>query len=258
MKFINQYRILLAYIISCLLFLSACVTTKKVKEIAEIRSLPIYNNGLNNITIKGSFSYSFKGQSQSTDCKLLLAKTDSLSLTIYGPFGMTLARLFAKPDYFLFYNAYNNEAIEGAPSKENLQKIAYLPLNYSDFIQLIRYEIIGNPSDFEIQPNFKDDKSVLFQSNKNSDYVEYYLVSKEDALIKQYQRKLRNGTLILNVFYRDVEENDSFHFPESIEFNFPTLDMGLKIDCKDLDFNENYDKPFLVNLPSNIVIKRLE
>jgi hypothetical protein len=189
---------------------------------------------------------------------LLLAKSDSLSLTIFGPFGMTLAKLFAKPDYFLFYNAYNNEAIEGTPSPNNLYKVVYLPFNFYDFLSLTRYENICDAANYEIQTSYKDEKSILFQNKNNNDYIEFYLVSKEDASIKQYQRKHPNGSTILNVFYRNVEENDNFYFPEKIEFNFPSLDVGLIIECNSLKFNESYDKPFSINLPNNTNIKKIE
>lgn len=253
-RFIN---FILAFILS-FAFLTSCSTTKKIKYEGEINSLPVLNKDLSNISIKGIIGFTLNGQNQSTDCKLLLAKTDSISLTIFGPFGMTLARFYAKPDYFLLYNAYQNEALEGTPEPTQLNKVFSIPINYYEFVTLSRYDILGNPEDYKILSSYKDENYVFFINGKNPNYVEYYLVAKEDNTIRQYQRKSRDGILFFSVLYKDIEFKEGFYFPEKIEFNFAIMQAGLTIECNKVVFNENYDKPFSINLPSDIKKRRLE
>lgn len=250
-------HLIFAFILS-FAFLISCSSARKIKYEGEIKSLPVLNKNLSNISIKGIIGFTYNGKNQSTDCKLLLAKTDSLSLTIIGPFGMTLARLYAKPDYFLFYNAYNNDALEGSPNPSQLSKVFFIPIDYSDFVTLSRYDIIGNPDDYKILTSFKDDNFVIFKNSKNTDYNEYYLVAKDDYTIRQYQRKNREDILLFSASYQDIQFKEGYYFPEKIEFSFPTMQAGLTIECNKVIFNENYDKPFSINLPSDIIKRRLE
>ena len=58
--------------------------------------------------------------------KKLAVRTDSLSVEVTGPFGISVARFLASPDQYYFYNALNGDAYHGATDAHSLEQLVQM------------------------------------------------------------------------------------------------------------------------------------
>jgi len=240
------------YIIFSAVILLSCAGTKNVQTISNTNErFPERNMQFKNLSMKTSISAAMKDQSMMASANMNLAQMDSISMNLFGPFGIPFGKLYATKDYVLFYNIMTNQVLEGKPTPENMRTAVFLPLSYEDFIHLIRCETPGEPKDFVFDKKLNEDE-LLFKNAKNPKFIEYAVVSLKDRVITQYQRKDTEGILILHVFYTNYAKSNGIDFAQKQLYKFPELDVNLTLEINDLKINEPFTKPFSFNIPSNI------
>lgn len=234
------------------LALLSCSTVKQTSNsVDSLGHLPDRNSQFKNLSIKSSISASMKDQSMMASANMMIAQMDSISMNLFGPFGIPFGKLYATKDYVLFYNVMTNQVLEGKPTPENMRTAVFLPLSYEDFIRLIRCETPGEPKDFVFEKKINDDE-LLFKNIKNFKYIEYAVISSSTKVVTQYQRKDADGTLILHVFYTNYTKNNGIDFSQKQLYKFPELEVTLTLDITDLKINPVFDKPFIFSIPENI------
>lgn len=238
--------------------LISCSSVKNTSD-TSINNItfPERNNQFKNLSIKSSISAAMKDQSMMASANIMIAQMDSISMNLFGPFGIPFGKLYAIKEYVLFYNIMTNQVLEGKPTPENMKTAVFLPLSYEDFIRLIRCETPGEPKEFVFEKNLNDDE-LLFKNSQNSKYIEFAVLSKSNKVITQYQRKDNDGTLLLHVFYMNYTKNNGIDFAQKQLYKFPELDVNLTLDITDLKINPVFDKPFSFSIPANIDRIKLE
>ena len=239
-----------------ILFLSlSVVSCAAVKDTANISTntnqFPQRNSGFKNLSFKASISAVVKEQSTMASANMNFAYLDSLSMSLFGPFGISFGKLYATRDNVVFYNIMTNQVLEGKPTAQNMRTAVFLPLSYEDFIRLIRCETPGETKDFIFDKMLNYDE-MLFKNSSNPDYIEYAVLSGKEKVITQYQRKQSDGTLILHVFYTDYVKNGGVDFAQKQLYKFPEMNVNLTMEINDLEINKTFDKPFSFTIPSNI------
>ena len=234
------------------ILLISCSTVKQKVDTDVVNIIfPERNTNFKDLSIKSSISAAMKDQSMMASANMMIAQMDSISMNLFGPFGIPFGKLYATKDYVLFYNIMTNQVLEGKPTAENMRTAVFLPLTYEDFIRLIRCETPGEPKDFIFEKNLNDDE-MLFKNSKNPKYFEYAVLSKSKKVITQYQRKDSDGTLILHVFYIEYIKNSGIDFSQKQVYKFPELDVNLTLEITDLKINPVFEKPFSFSIPANI------
>lgn len=204
------------------------------------------NLDLKNLSLKGSISATFDGSSQSGSFKLLIAGVDSISMIISGPLGITVGKLFATSDKFVFYNVFNDEALTGSPTEEGLKRAVNLPLAYSDFVRLARAETPFDPDLY-----VKQESGGELYKYSGAGFADFASLN-ETAELGVYQRGQAGSVTIFNANFKDYVWRGARRFPEKLVLSFPGLKAEIVLEIDDAKFNETFDKPFSFNIPKSV------
>jgi hypothetical protein len=237
---------------------ASCATphqqTKKDTPTANVEMtelpMPKHRADIKTLEMSTSLTASVGGSVNSASANIAIGGLDSLSMVVRGPLGITVGKLYADPQYFLFYDAFGNQVLEGAPRAESIAKATQLQLSYDDILHLMRGEIPGEPKNFSFN-SYNPDSSLIVYAFKKDTTTDYAIISEADGLLKQYQRKSKSGQIIMNVFYQDFA-GEVYPFAQKIVYSFPQQNNTLTFDVNSLKVNEPLLKAFRFNVPDGI------
>ena len=171
------------------------------------------------------------------EAEILISGADSLLLSVNGPFGMDVGKVFIGRSRFIFYNQVNNQFYMGDksifaernflhfPLKINQLRDIFMAGDYFDVLKKDLYEI-------------RDDQYYIEASNGNRQYkmwfspyylhinrIEYY---EEDRLL--YYKE-----------YSQFKEINGIYFPMAIDFVRPREQQAVSIYYNNLQLNEPID-----------------
>lgn len=244
-----KIKLLMFLGLSCLIIFTEGCTSAGKSVAKQDTSISTLKTNLNVLSINGIIRSSIEGQNVSADCRMILAGTDSASMTLLGPLGMLVGKLYARPDYFVFYNTLTSEAFEGRPTADNLNKILKVPLDFVEFARLLRNEIPNDASKFsksEIEGG-----NLLLKMVVDTSYIEYCMMSPDMTKLLQYQRKSLDGSMIMNIVFQDFKEFDSFTLPTKFVMKFPVMNGNVTIEAEDISINSPIEKAFIFTAPKS-------
>ena len=207
---------------------------------------------LKDFTIEAELTLTANGETNSAQCEFTMAGRDSISMHITGPFGISVAKLFATNDYFLFLDALRSRAIEGVPSSENLEKVTFMPLSFQDYTALLRAEPPGNPLEFIWKEQYDDSTSLLYSRATTNGGIEFVLCSNQDGTIKQYQRKAKDGSIEISMVYSDYTEIDSVKLPQTVALQAPKQQLQMIVKSSSITLKDIAKQSMRFRIPSSI------
>ena len=216
------------------------------------------NTDLKSIEMNADLTVTMQGQTNNAQCEFIMLGKDSLSMHITGPFGFSVAKLFASSEYFLFLDNLQGRAIEGIPNADNLSKVTFIPLSFNDYVSLLRAEIPGNAAEYIRLSDYADSNSILYKKPHSLGGIEFVLCSKTDGLIKQYQRKNAEGITEISVIYSGYQQYDSIMIPKNVTLSVPTKEILMKIEAQNIKVNNNISTAMRLKVPSSINILKME
>jgi hypothetical protein len=212
---------------------------------------------LQSVHLEAGLSVTIQGETNSADCILKMGGRDSLSMEISGPFGISVARLFANSGYFLFHDMLQGRAIEGIPNQEQLSEVTFMPLSFDDYTSLLRAEPPGDPLSFALVESFSDSTKLLYKRSISAKTIEYILCVKESGIIKEYQRKNTDGSIELAMIYDGYSLIDGISMPSIVTLSAPSRGLQMTVSAEKIMLNEKL--PALqFKLPSSITPLRME
>ncbi len=206
------------------------------------------NSRIGNLTARGKVTLKQKESNLPGGFKAYIAGTDSISLSLTGPMQIAVGKLYARKDYFLYYDVFNTAAYEGVPSAGNLKAAFNIELDFDDMVRMFRCQPPGYDSLYEFVEKRND--GVLYKYIKASEYVEFVLVNNKGTII-QYQRKLPNGTMVMTAHYSDYETVGAYSLAKKIVLSFPIREVAVTFDIDNYSIDEKYEQPFGITLPSD-------
>lgn len=245
------------------------------KAPTEARAIPPLNSvfvnamearktGLATLDITASVNATMNGTAAPpANCSMTICHTDSLGMT-FRAFGLPVGKLYARNDYFLFFDAFNNRALEGNPSAANIAQAIRVPLSYNDFAHLLRGEAPGDLARFtpvEIKSGSGINvppTGTLLQAKTPENGMEYVLYSPEHKTLAQYQRKAADGTIQLNVRYEDFTESGGIQIAKKVAISIPSQNSTVTFDASEIKINSLEAKRLLFSVPSAVPRSRLE
>lgn len=216
------------------------------------------NTDLKSIEMNADLTVTMQGQTNNAQCEFIMLGKDSLSMHITGPFGFSVAKLFASSEYFLFLDNLQGRAIEGIPNADNLSKATFIPLSFNDYVSLLRAEIPGNAAEYIRISDYADSTSILYKRPHSLGGIEFVLCTKTDGLIKQYQRKNAEGITEISVLYSGYQLYDSIMIPKNVILSVPIKEIIMKIEAQDIKVNNQISTSMRFNVPSSINILKME
>ena len=165
---------------------------------------------------------------------ILLSGKDSLLISVKGPFGINVGKVFIGAKRFIFYNQVNNQFLKG--SKEDFEGRYFLQFPL---------EITQMRDVFVAQDKFEVLKKKEFSIRENSYYLEavngemeYHIWFEPQHLMIKKIEYITNGQVN---YYKEYDQFDSFNgiiFPKSINFVRPEEKQGVAIYFNELEINQ--------------------
>ena len=175
----------------------------------------------------------------SASFKIVEQKPDSIYLTIYGPFGISLAEALVTKNDFVFYDALHNTAYEGAVSEDVLRDIFKIDLSFSDLMDAfvgavnLTKHLYKSPNKYSVDY----DKYILTYVDSVKQLTTTYNVDIRNLGITKYQLKNNKGKTILEGKYSDFEYLENVAVPYKILVQNKEENQQVTINYKKMTAN---------------------
>lgn len=204
-----------------------------------------------NLEFSGKVELQLDGQSYSLSTNIYSASEDSVLMILKAFMGIPAAKMYAAPDYFLAYNALENKAFYGEPTKENIEKAVKIGLSYQDMISLLRNEP-NLAMDYKVKEDGSNDKEILYYRYFKDEYIEYVKYNTELNYISQYQQKSADNVLLLNVFFEEPKLVGKRNMPFKITAILPEAKSSVKFNFDDIKVIDKFEKEFNFSTPQSV------
>lgn len=235
------------YIFILILIITSCSTVKQHSYKNEQLS-SVECSKYQSFKMKGAFSGGSENESQSAQLSLNIASVDSMQLTINALFGIPVGSFYSNKDYFSIYNMMNNTLYEGIPSEENIRNTINIPISYNDLISILKSTTPYPITDYQ-EENNRNQK--LFRYSRNPEFIDFALFS-EDFKLTQYQRKIRDGKIVLDIFFNNYIDVGNCRLAQTILMDFPQSKMTANLNFDKIEAVSSFEKPFSIILPNSV------
>ena len=201
------------------------------------------------VTLKGSANITLDSPQYSGNfgADVLMNRNDSLLITITGPMGIKLGKVFVSPKRFVFYNQMMNQFMSG--SLED-----YEDTNFMQFpVEVSRLRnVFAAREDFNIlELAAYQVKDGYYYLETGTDHLKYRIWFDPAVLLIKKVEYYDGKKLVFFKEYDQFEKFDGVYFPRVINFVRPDEKQGLSIYYNELIIN----KP---SLPEDFDIKILD
>ncbi len=249
--------------ISLVLVIVSCSSTKqsekpktetKIEKVKPLESkIPVlkdFNSSIKNLIIEGEIDIDSPQLDNSADFELTICGSDSLSMIISGPLGITVAKLFATKNQFIFINSFSGELYKGKPTKENFEKVANIPLSFNDLINILQSKLLYHVKQYKYIKLYED--NYVFMINNNEIFDEILINQELNKIL--YLKRFNSTKELFNCSYGDfinINNNNNF-IAKTITINAPNSNIKLKIKYDKVQANVTIDKPISFKIPNKI------
>jgi hypothetical protein len=234
--------------LNLLLIIVSCSSVKQNTDTQKIITLQEFNTQLYRIEANCIANSELNSQSLNFRAKVIIAGNDSVSLTLFGPFGITLGKLFSDSKKFQFYNTMENTIYMGSPTEENIKKATNLSISMNDFLKLFQGKTPFNSTDYKFHST--NNENQIYNRIDNNNFADFAVISNSNKQLIQYQRKEKGDILILNSTFNTYKSVDKIEIPTKINFSMPTVGGKLIIELENFKINSQ------ASLPENFSIPR--
>lgn len=244
-------KLLLGFLLFSIL-LGGCATTSKTKSDVKLSELKPLNPDLYRLEANCAISSSMNSQTFNFRVKVNIAGTDTVSMIVYGPFGITVGRLYSDLNYFQFHNIMENSLYKGSPTQENIKKATNLSISIKDFLNLFQGKTPFNINEYSVLED--SGESLILKRVDAANFGDFAVIGKSDYRLNRYQRKDKGDILILDSSFDKYKSTGNIAIPGSINFLMPTVDGKMLIEVDDYKINQNAGVPVKFDIPSSVKI----
>ena len=251
--------LLLAIITSCATVSKKETATEKKSTVSEniTGGLTVASNKFSdaaNIRIRASISFKFPDMSNSANAVIEMAKRDSILVTITGPFGISVGKLYATPNEFIMNNNLQNTTFVGVPTEKNIMQIANIPLSFNDLVSILRTSTSQNATNYIHNSESSDAELSAFHlaefvaGTSEAGYQEFISVNSHNDVVRMERKDILGQTIIVANFseHSTVEQ---YRFAKNLNLNFPTLSGSVTIRISDISLTTQPTTPMRFTKP---------
>ncbi len=194
------------------------------------------------LTAKGNFEVNIK-------------KPDSISISIYGPWGIDLAHAMVTKRDFVFYDVMNNVVYKGDISKPVLREIFKVDLTFDELIDAFAGAV--NLTDkLRLDPTEYDNKGddyIMTYADSTKKVKSVYQISQKKLEIKKYGFYKFPNNLALQSTFSDFKIIDEVPIPYKIVVENKLNKQKINIEYRNITVNTEIEDMNL-NIPSDAEI----
>lgn len=200
-------------------------------SVGELR-MHLYNamGAAKNFFAEGTITVTTPTMNQSAGFDLLTRGYDSVKMSVYGPFGITVGSALFTRNEFTAYNALNNTLYRGDPERQ----MKMLPFIKDIPFELLISSLQGN---HPLLPSVAIDSFAVFAgryytftASVNDSSYDKYTAEEDVRRITQCVRKTASGRILWRVEYRYKRNSDGEVIPEQVEVSIPSKESTLLLE----------------------------
>ena len=200
------------------------------------------------LEVRGTMSVTGTQTMSGVPFSATIAGADSMRVTMNGPLGIVMARLYATPTAFVMVNYLQQQSITGSPASEQLQRDLPVPIAMTDLMALMRGALPGDISRFRPGPA-RSDGQRLWQASSDEG-TEFALVDTARSVLTQYQRKSPSGSMLLNVSYADIRAVDGVEVAHTVGVLVNDRKESITVTMQDIRVNAPVQDRLSVDVPA--------
>lgn len=177
-----------------------------------------------------------------------IENNDKISITIYGPFGITVGRIYSDTNEIRIHNAIQNIYYVGKPSEDNIFKISGMNLSIKGIINLIRSEPIYINTEYFVDKTFKD--GTLLKRVDSRNFADFVLLNSNYS-IKEYQRKDSKNETLVRALLDDYSNTKNYKLAKSLNITLPSNNLFFKYLTNNIKVNSDAASPDEFSIPKN-------
>lgn len=222
-----------------------CQTEKGIDQGNDILSI--------SYQAKGTINFSLPELSFSAQFVAKIVGNDSASISFYGPMGVILVKAYSDKNFFEYYDVFNNWAIIGNPTRENIYKASRVPLSFIDIIYLFKGQLLYPLDSLRIE---KNDNDKILYSYRTNEFVDFFLV--ENSRLVQFQKKNYEDKIVVNIAIPEYLNVGEYTFPKKYFMQLEERKGNVSINIDQIEFNVDKSRPFSFNIPKSVEIFNFE
>lgn len=231
-----------------------CATTNNTKSDKSLKNKLNIKHSLLSQEINANIKINVPDFKNSANAKIKVLNKDTITIDIYGPFGVKLGYLWSDSSEFIFLNYFQSLAFKGTPSAENFRMSAMIDISFADLIAMLRAEPIADIGDYELSDNYNN-KYIYARKLQNN--IEFISVN-ENNLIEQYQRQNNDKETLVKVFLNKYSNYGDYALPDEIIAEIPEQNGFITFEFKNRKINTELSDMQKPKIPSSFKISDLD
>ena len=216
-----------------------------------------------NIVMKASISFKFPDISNSVTAVIEMAKRDSILITITGPFGISVGKLYANPNEFIMNNNLQSITFVGTPTEKNIMLITNIPLSFNDLVSIFRTTTPQNANNYVYNSELSNNELSLFQLTEFADvitsdgvtseaelYQELIYINLHNDIVRMERQDISGQTIIVANFTEHYTVGQ-YRFAKNLSLNFPTLNGNVEVKISDISITTQPTTPMRFQKPKS-------
>jgi outer membrane lipoprotein-sorting protein len=254
----------LLLILSVILF-ESCAPSKKVSKEKIlpadrlVKKLEANRRKIKTFEGSGIINVDSPKMSAKASFEILLKKPDSIRISVFGPFGIDVAKAVVSPDKFTFYDVMNNKVYKGDNNKDILKKIFKVDIAFEDLMDAftgsvdLTDKLRKSPDKYDVV----DDKYNLTYIDSSENTRSEYEVSADDFSIQQFRLFTLPDKLIFEGEYSRFKDFEGIKVPMVAEVDNAAMEQRLDIEYRNVTVNGEI-KNLTFNYPSDAKVIQMK
>ena len=204
---------------------------------------------LSTVVGRGTVSFESPELAGSAAFDIALKKPDSLLVTLEGPFGIDVGTLFLSREKYVMYNSMDNRVFTGVPTTGAIRSALPFDLTYEQILDAFSGSF-PFPSDQTELESYSVDEGLFRLSFRTDAGVATYWVDNEHLVVTKYERRDKEGRLLMEATLAAVIEQDGISVPRRIKVRFPEQGRQLSVSYSSITLNHPHPS-FTFSIPPN-------
>jgi outer membrane lipoprotein-sorting protein len=251
------------FVLAAALFYAGCASAPQATSSGSLsaeelrESLDRSGVAFKNFSAEGTITVNSPSMNQSAGFDLVTRSGDSVKMSVYGPFGITVGSALFTRNEFTAYNSLNNTVYRGNPERQ----MKMLPFIKDVPFELLISALQGNhpllPSavidSFTVTP----EGQYRFTASVNDTIFDKYSVDRQFLRISQCTRKSTDGKTLWKVVYAYTQNKEGGIDPVQVTISIPSKESSLSLEYEYIS-REAPSSPMSISYPDDAEIITIE
>ncbi len=239
----------------------SCSAPKKVvkKEISLpleriLKKVEAQRRKIKTFQATGLLEIASKDFNGKANIELLIKRPDSLKISFYGPFGISVGEALITNKNYFYYDALHNTLYYGKGNKEVVQRIFKLAAAEKNLTDLLlgKKNLTDKIYTKPLRTTMTGNAFTLFY-NEEKGKKESFSFTLPDYTLTKYELLSSNGGKIFEALYTNFESVDGFLIPKQITMSY--LDNSkLNLKYRSIKVNQELE-PLTLEVPQDAIRK---